>query len=347
MKSEVIVLNKERNVTLTAFIQDVGKEFANIAKRPAVLVIPGGGYTMCSDREAEPVAFAYLKAGYQAFILRYSVNEDAKWPNPLSDYEQAMELIRSRADQWNVYENRIAAVGFSAGGHLAACAATMAKNRPNAAILGYPVLMGEFVKLCLKDAPDVISAVDENTCPCFVFSTRTDNIVPIVNSIKFLDALTEHDISFESHIYSYGPHGFSTGDSSLLAPGTDISNRAHRWVNDSIEWLKELFGDFGNGDMTEPKYKARITDDTEDFLSIDCTLRHLMKNSKAMEAILSVLSQVGEKNAAIYGEALFSEEDLNSVYISKLKLRDILEFMEVSRENADRLNMQLRRIPNK
>ena len=86
MKTERIVLSAERSVTLDLFLQEVGGEFRHIEKRPAVLVIPGGGYAMCSDREADPVALAYAKAGYQAFILRYSVGKDATWPQPLEDY---------------------------------------------------------------------------------------------------------------------------------------------------------------------------------------------------------------------------------------------------------------------
>lgn len=257
MKSEIIVLNEERNVTLTTYIQEVGGEFPNITKRPAIIVIPGGGYQFCSDREALPVALPYIKAGYQVFILRYSVKEDAKWPNPLSDYDQAMDLIRSRADEWNIYQDKIAIIGFSAGGHLAASAATLSKNRPNAAILGYALTKGDDVKVYEKTAPDTVSAIDKDTCPCFVFSTRTDNVVSINNSIEFIIALSKHNISFESHFYSYGPHGFSIGDSSVVKPGTEISNRASNWVGDSIEWLKEVFGDFGNGSMTEPKYSSK------------------------------------------------------------------------------------------
>ena len=69
-KTETIVLNEERNVTLTCYLQDV-RRFPNVKKRPAMLVLPGGGYTWCSDREADPVAFAYLKSGYHVFVLRY------------------------------------------------------------------------------------------------------------------------------------------------------------------------------------------------------------------------------------------------------------------------------------
>ena len=136
MEREFITLHEDRNVTLTAYVQAVGGEFGGIPKRPAVLILPGGGYQMCSDREADPIAFPYLKAGYQAFILRYSVGKDSVWPNPMNDYEEAMELIREKSEEWHVLTDKIAVIGFSAGGHLAGCAATMSKNRPNAAILG-------------------------------------------------------------------------------------------------------------------------------------------------------------------------------------------------------------------
>ncbi|WP_049783368.1 alpha/beta hydrolase fold domain-containing protein [Mahella australiensis] len=88
------------------------------------------------------MAFEYLRAGYHAFVLRYSIKENAVWPNPLNDYEQAIELIRSRAEEWHIYEDKIAVLRFSAGGHLALAAATMSKNRPNAALLGYAFIRG-------------------------------------------------------------------------------------------------------------------------------------------------------------------------------------------------------------
>ena len=240
MVTETIVLNEERNVTLTVYLQRVGGEFPSITRRPAVLVIPGGGYRMCSDREADPVALAYLQKGYQAFILRYSVGEAAAWPNPLTDYEQAMELIRSRAGEWNLYPDKIAVVGFSAGGHLAASGAVMGRNRPNAAVLGYAVLQEETVRRYVGNAPGLIGRVDTGMCPCFLFAARTDNVVPIENTVKFLQALTEKEVPYESHIYSYGAHGFSTGDPAVLKPGQEICSRVPRWVEDSVEWLNEV-----------------------------------------------------------------------------------------------------------
>ena len=105
--TEKITLNKQRNITLVTMLQSVGGEFERIDKRPAILILPGGGYSMCSDREAEVIAYPFLYAGYHAFVLRYSVKENRTWPNPLQDYEQAMALIRSKADEWNIYPDKI------------------------------------------------------------------------------------------------------------------------------------------------------------------------------------------------------------------------------------------------
>ena len=330
METEIILLNKERNVTLTAYTQPVGGKFNNITKRPAILILPGGGYQYCSDREADPVAFSYLQAGFQAFVLRYSVAENNTWPNPLDDVEQAMELIRSRED-WKIYEDKVAVAGFSAGGHLAAAAATMSKNRPNAAILGYAVT-GHDVKACSMSAPDTTPYVDKNTCPCFVFATRTDDLVPIKNSITFIHALEKADISFESHIYAYGPHGFTIGNSSVLTPGKPICNRAHHWVSDSIEWLKDMFGDFGDGEMTEPKCKGHFSGDSDEYLSLDCTIGHLMKFPEAVEAM-------GEFAAGMYDEEMLKA-------VSSMQLKGALRFTKVPQEIVVEIERKLKMIPN-
>ena len=256
METVKIMLNDERNVSLTAYIQPVGGEFWGMTRRPAMIVLPGGGYQYCSEREADPVAFPYLQAGYQVFILRYSVNKgdekcsDAMWDNPLKDYDQAVDLIIEHADEWHVDVSRIAVIGFSAGGHLAACAATIARNKPRAAILGYPVISS--FRKWNNSAPDPSEAVDADTCPCFVFSSRNDGTVPIQDSIDFLSALTRAGVPYETHIYSYANHGFSTCEPQLNNRDW-CCNRTADWVRDSIEWLRETVGDFTDGVLGDKK----------------------------------------------------------------------------------------------
>ena len=320
MKSETIVLSEERNVSLTAYLQPVGGEFTGISSRPAVLVIPGGGYRYCSDREADPVAMAYLKAGYHAFILRYSCGEHAAWPTPLNDYEQAMSLIREKAEEWHVASGRIAVIGFSAGGHLAACAATMAINRPNAAILGYPDISGAFAWDLLKDPPDILSAVDGDTCPCFIFASRTDNLVPIKNSVGMIDALTRNDVAYECHIYSNAPHGLSTGDAS----------RYPNWVADSLTWLEDVLGGFGPEGLTAPNFGFKINGNRDETLNLDCTMEYLA----GFPAVRALLPDCFEGKYR-YPEAAGSVITLGS----------FLRFAKLSEEAVRAIEAKLKEIP--
>lgn len=338
MKIETIILNQERNVTLTCYLQDVGGKFG-LEKRPAVVITPGGGYQYCSDREADPVAFPYMKAGFHAFILRYSVAEHATWPNPLDDFDQAMALIREKAGEWAVLADKIAVIGFSAGGHLAAAAATLSKNRPNAAIIGYGVV-GNDVKGCNASAPDTTLAVDKNTCPCFLFSSRTDELVPVQNSVKFMQALCDHNIAFESHIYAYGPHGFSTCDSSIQnLTAEPHCSRIPNWVGDSIGWLKDMFGDFvpGKG-LLDPVCKPYSNGNNDPVLSVDCTIGHLQSVSAASEIIAPIIKAI-ETFADIQGGdpmALFGQ----------LPLRTALGYAQLSADQIAQMNAALNAIPN-
>lgn len=250
METVKITLNEARNVSLTGYIQPVGGEFWGMTERPAIIILPGGGYRYCSEREADPVAFPYLQAGYQVFILRYSLNEDAAWDTPLKDYDRAVEVISENAQQWHVDTSRIAVIGFSAGGHLASAAAVGAKIRPKACILGYPVISTTIP--WNSTAPDTSKYVDKNTCPCFIFASRNDGTVPIQDSLNFVNALNANGIPFELHIYSYANHGFSTCEPCLNNRDW-CCNRTADWVKDSIEWLREVVGDFTDGVLGDKK----------------------------------------------------------------------------------------------
>lgn len=233
------------SATLTAYIQDRSEELSNATVRPAVLVLPGGGYAFCSDREAEPVALAYLAEGFNAFVLRYAVGPDAPWEQSYADGRAGLSWVRGHAAELDIDPTKVAAVGFSAGGHLATSLGTAPDDRPNALVLGYPVTLAEFGPVMGKETPDTPSAVTKDTPPTFLFSTYADALVPIRNSLAFLAALAEHEVPFESHIYVLGSHGLSLAK-PLTANGEGgmTDEVVAQWLPDSVRFLHRVFGDF-------------------------------------------------------------------------------------------------------
>ena len=109
---------------LTAYIPNRAKEYGENRLRPAMLVIPGGAYAYCSAREAEPVALKYLTYGYCTFVLDYSPSP-FQYPTQHREAGMAMAYIRKEAENLGIRVDNVCAIGFSAGGHLCGCLATM------------------------------------------------------------------------------------------------------------------------------------------------------------------------------------------------------------------------------
>ncbi|MBE6782490.1 MAG: alpha/beta hydrolase [Ruminococcaceae bacterium] len=272
MKCERIYLYEDRqDVYLDTYVRDTSPEYPT-NKRPAMLIFPGGGYGFCSDREAEPIANQYLAAGLNCFVLRYSIGENAsrrmpEFSQPLLDASLAMAIIRKNAEEWNIDTDKIAIIGFSAGGHLAGSLATMwndeaiwneldipaESNKPNAAILAYPVLTfgkrthgGTRDNLLGKYCDDealvkkysLENNVSKDTPPTFIMHTAEDGSVPVVNSLNFATSLSQNEIPFELHVFPFGGHGMSTGTKEVC----HVENKhAARWVELSVKWLKQTF----------------------------------------------------------------------------------------------------------
>lgn len=232
MEQKTVSLNKERKVSLTFFP-------ASEEVLPALLILPGGGYNECSVKEGTPVAAAFNRLGFHAFVLCYSVGKHYQWPYPLEDYEASMRHIKENAAAYHVDTAHLVAVGFSAGGHLAGAAATLSKEKPFAAILCYPAVLRASIAYAAPDAPDIAEAVDDNTCPCFLASSRNDWIVPIENTHRLIAAFEKHFIDYESHIYGFSMHGFSIG-SEVNAVPPNFCSRVGDWVEESASWLRDL-----------------------------------------------------------------------------------------------------------
>ena len=251
--------------SMTAYIIDNSPEIQADRKRPAILILPGGGYENISDREADPIAFKYLAADYSAFVLRYSVRPST-YPVALLQAAEAMRLIRAHADEWHIDANRIAVIGFSAGGHLASNLATETGDederaygydpdevRPNALLLAYPVITagahahrGSFDSLLgidntnasKLDSVSIEKHIGRKTPPVFVWHTMTDALVPVENTMLLIASLKKAGVSVEAHLYPEGEHGLSLGTMSVSpSDGRTVVSAVQSWMNLSIDWL--------------------------------------------------------------------------------------------------------------
>ena len=235
-------------------------------KRPCMVICPGGAYAFCSQRESEAVAFQFLTEGYNAFILTYST-ETHRYPTQIREVAAVLELIYQNADAWNCDTSKIALMGFSAGGHLAASYATKfdtpevrevfpESKQVKATVLSYPVItadmsfthQGSMLNLLGHEPSEeevryhsCDQNVSENTPPAFIWHTASDASVPVANSLVYAAALTKHKIPYELHIYPFGEHGLSICDPEVSAEMNADIEYDSIWVSSLKRWLKQYF----------------------------------------------------------------------------------------------------------
>ena len=248
---------------LTGYLHDTSGEIQRPC-RPAVIICPGGGYQFLSDREKEPPAMALFAQGYQVFVLEYAVGAAAAGLRPLSQLSRAVALVRERAVNWQVNPAAIAVMGFSAGGHLAAslgvhwdserlsarCGAGAGRNRPDAMVLCYPVIVaGRFAH---QGSLDLVSGGDReledffslerhvkaNTPPAFIWHTADDQAVPVQNALRMAAALLAAGVKTELHIFESGAHGLSVCNQEVGAPNPDCAP----WLPMCVRFLNRRFG---------------------------------------------------------------------------------------------------------
>lgn len=210
----------------------------------SVVIAPGGGYSILAyDLEGTEVAEWLNTIGVTGIVLKYRVPRRPSDPTgqhpvgPLQDAQRAISLVRSKADEWGLDPNRIGVLGFSAGGHLAAAAATNydrrayeAKDdvdkvsaRPDFAVLIYPAYLTNKEKTAL--APDI--RVTAQTPQTFL-AHAADDPVPADSSVQMYLALRKANVPAEMHIYSAGGHGY--GLRKTEQPVTTWPRRCEDWL---------------------------------------------------------------------------------------------------------------------
>lgn len=268
MLYEKIYFNEnDKDVYLECYVADKTAEFV----RKAILVIPGGGYgCVCSDREGEPIAMAFMAHGYNAFVLHYSVAMKKTFPAQLIEASLAMKHIKDNAEKYGIDPENVFAVGFSAGGHLTASLGTlwnnpkiyetvdmpMGYNKPKGVMLIYPVISGgefahrgSFINLLGKENPtedELFSASIENfagkdSSPMFIMHTSNDQTVPVMNSLLLAERLAKEGVEFELHIYPDAPHGIALGNKITALGEKKFDNpQIAKWVDQAVAWAENL-----------------------------------------------------------------------------------------------------------
>lgn len=232
----------------------------------AVVVCPGGGYQFLSDREDQPIAQAFNRAGYHAFVLRYSVDPPPLGWRPLRQLGWAVSAIRKgAAGVSNVRE--VSVCGFSAGGHLAASlgvlwhradlfapGTNLTVQKPDALILSYPVITAGayahrncFEQLAGQDtfaweAFSLEKLVTPKTPPAFLWHTIADESVPVQNSLLFFEELLRCGVTAELHLYPFGVHGLSLATPEVGQPDKNRLPDAHvaTWMPLALQWLDQI-----------------------------------------------------------------------------------------------------------
>lgn len=233
--------------------------------RPAVLVIPGGAYTMVSDREGEPVALSFLSEGYCAFLLKYTTH--TAYPTPLIEACMAMVYIRENADKFGIDPQSVVAIGFSAGGHLTGMLATMSDEqevrdalgakysfaKPDAVILSYPVITmnddythGGTRRIISGDGVvpydklSIEKRISSDSVPAFIWHTMEDNCVPVENSLYLASAYKKAGVPFALHIFEKGFHGLSLCNEEVFDSEEKYNSFGHvdKWLGLALDWLK-------------------------------------------------------------------------------------------------------------
>jgi acetyl esterase/lipase len=220
----------------------------------AIIVLPGGGYEAeAIYHEGYDVAAALSRAGITAAVLKYRLpnpeTSDSPERVPLADVRRAIQLMRSRSEDYGIHTGKVGLMGFSAGSHLATVAglwdAEEPQQRPDFSALIYGVSRlteenREWLEKSLYHRKLTKAEVRQNTLleqvsvrtpPAFLVHALDDTVCHYTESTLYAEALSRQGVKVEMHLFSDGGHGFGLGRDS---DGTS------QWIELAANWIKRL-----------------------------------------------------------------------------------------------------------
>ncbi len=256
MNYQVISVGKA-DAKLVLYLHELAEELIS-TPRKTVVICPGGGYRYTSKREGEPIAMEFYHMNYNAAILWYSC-APATYPTALEELGEAFEYLRAHADELGVDAEKLAVMGFSAGGHLAASYACFWKKfgfaKPAGAILCYPVITsGEFAHRdsfvallgdqydALVDEMSLENRVNEDHPKTFLWTTFEDGSVPAENAFFYMQALRKLHIPVEFHMFEHGGHGLALADARTMHPDypKNLVPSVTPWIQLCMNWFEGM-----------------------------------------------------------------------------------------------------------
>ena len=257
--------HEKEDSTLIRFFPAINKK-----SDAAIVIFAGGAYTHRALHESDGYAEFFAKNGINAFVVDYRVSPD-HFPAQLSDARRGVRFVRYYSGKYGIDKEKIAVIGSSAGGHLAALVSTYRGELegegadeidkesylPDAQILCYPVINttdSEIMSLITVNAllgednlsfapevsPDLIA--DENTPQAFIWHTSTDGAANVINSYVYASALRRKSVPVEMHIFPEGPHGAGLAKNGEGADAHVQKMLSHmsRWSDLLIDWLSYI-----------------------------------------------------------------------------------------------------------
>ena len=254
----------ENGAKLVGYLHTPSPEMPQRTNRPAVLICPGGGYVMRSDREADPPALFFAARGYQVFLLAYSVGEGARNMQPLREISAAVCLMRKKGREWAPaagQDRRQWAIPRA--GHLAASLGVFydrpelgcpnGENKPNAMLLCYPVITsnefahrGSLENVSGETDPakqtfwSLENHVTKDTPPAFLWHTYEDQGRAggnIPSAVRERTAPRRRAVRIP-HV----PGRAGTASRSAARNRSPISRPCAPWLDLCIDWLDRRFG---------------------------------------------------------------------------------------------------------